>query len=170
MLTPQAATYGLGVLFEERAGDVWFYHRGGTQRYRAYLGASARGGYGVALMANGEDAASLLNEVLAAVSEVSGWPAAGRPVVRPVTLDLAPYVGTYCYRFEAFAHTLELYAEGSSLWATSPSLWHEEREWLPKSPTRFVAPDGDVRVVFDSVEPDGVRGLLWGNYRFNRCN
>lgn len=168
MLTPQAPAYGLGVRVEEQGDDVWFHHRGGTQGYRAYLGASAKGGYGVAVMANGEDAASLLNEVLGAVFEVGGWPAAQRPVVRPVTLDLAPYVGTYRYRFEVFSHTLSLYAECGSLWATSPSLWHGEREWLPESSTRFVMPDGGVRVIFDAIESDIAHGLLWGSYRFSR--
>lgn len=115
LFTPQAAAYGLGIRLSNRGDDVWWHHRGATQGYRAYLGATHGQGFGIALMANGEDAAALLDEVLGAGHKVFCWPGAERPMVRPVILDLAPYVGSYRYCLEAFEHGLSVYAQGGSL-------------------------------------------------------
>jgi CubicO group peptidase (beta-lactamase class C family) len=74
MLKPGLENHGLGFGTSERGGHSYFGHGGSNEGFRCRLVASRDGGFGTAIMTNGERGGDLFEELTRAIAEEYGWP------------------------------------------------------------------------------------------------
>jgi CubicO group peptidase (beta-lactamase class C family) len=74
MLEPGLEGHGLGFATVELGGHRYFEHSGGNKGFRCILIASRGGGFGAAIMTNGDRGHDLYNELLRSIAEEYGWP------------------------------------------------------------------------------------------------
>jgi CubicO group peptidase (beta-lactamase class C family) len=87
MLEPGLNGQGLGFATYERGGHRYFGHGGSNEGFRCTLIASRDGGFGAAIMTNGERGGELYDELLHSIAEEYGWPGFERKEREAVTLD-----------------------------------------------------------------------------------
>lgn len=74
MLTPVGVgRYGLGWVLDVQTHGVRFSHNGSNWGYRAWMLGHSQGGYGVVIMANGDNGMALLNQVADRLFNAYGW-------------------------------------------------------------------------------------------------
>lgn len=74
MITPVGiGAYAVGLAIE-RQGDGWYFsHSGSNWGYRAWMTGHLRKGYGMVIMANGENGMALMNQVAERVARAYDW-------------------------------------------------------------------------------------------------
>jgi len=80
MLAPQPGLslgrnrMGIGFMLGAENEPASFFHNGGNEGFRAFLGALPETGQGIAMMWNGEAPVPIRNEMMKAVAQQEGWP------------------------------------------------------------------------------------------------
>jgi CubicO group peptidase (beta-lactamase class C family) len=98
MLTPQVGNQGLGFEVFDTGGNLYFFQRGSTEGYECCMVAYPSRGQGVVIMANSDNGAYLIDEILRSISDAYKWPHFIPEIKAYYRLDpsvYAQYVGTY---------------------------------------------------------------------------
>jgi CubicO group peptidase (beta-lactamase class C family) len=98
MLEPVLNDYGLGFGLFERGGRRYFGHGGSNEGFRCRLVASLEGGFGAAVMTNGERGDALTAELLRAIGAEYSWAGFESQERKAIALDDAmkkDLAGTY---------------------------------------------------------------------------
>jgi CubicO group peptidase (beta-lactamase class C family) len=147
---------GLGFGTSELGGHRYFGHGGSNEGFRCRLVASREGGFGVAIMTNGERGGALYEELTRAVAEEYGWPGFEPRVREAVTLTDAQKLeiaGTYETEGlgESEIFVLEISLEEGELWM-SGIMFDRERVYAIGPDELFVRSGYDMSV---ERAPDG---------------
>jgi CubicO group peptidase (beta-lactamase class C family) len=74
MVSPTSAgNVGLGMFIEQKEGEIYFQHGGGNVGFKCQLIMHREGGYGAAIMTNGDRGSRLCQEILLAIANEYGW-------------------------------------------------------------------------------------------------
>jgi len=98
MLTPQLGNQGLGFEIYDTGENLYFSQRGSTEGYECSIVAYPARGQGVVIMANSDNGAYLIDEILRSVSDAYKWPHFIPEIKTYYRLDpsvYAQYDGTY---------------------------------------------------------------------------
>jgi len=98
MLTPQRGNQGLGFEVYDTGENLYFFQRGSTEGYECCMVAYPSRGQGVVIMANSDNGAYLIDEILRSVSDAYKWPHFISEIKTYYRLDpsvYAQYVGKY---------------------------------------------------------------------------
>jgi CubicO group peptidase (beta-lactamase class C family) len=98
MLTPQLGNQGLGFEVFDAGENLYFLQRGNTEGYECCVVAYPSRGQGAVIMANSDNGAYLIDEILRSISEVYKWPHFIPEIKTYYRLDpsvYAQYVGSY---------------------------------------------------------------------------
>jgi hypothetical protein len=98
MLTPQLGNQGLGFEIFDAGENLYFSQRGSTEGYECCMVAYPSRGQGVVIMANSDNGAYLIDEILRSISDAYKWPHFIPEIKTYYRLDpsvYAQYVGTY---------------------------------------------------------------------------
>jgi hypothetical protein len=98
MLTPQLGNQGLGFEVFDTGENLYFSQRGSTEGYECCMVAYPSRGQGVVIMANSDNGAYLIDEILRSISDAYKWPHFIPEIKTYFRLDpsvYAQYVGTY---------------------------------------------------------------------------
>ncbi len=98
MLTPQLENQGLGFEVFDSGENLYFSQRGSTEGYECCMVAYPSRGQGVVIMANSDNGAYLIDEILRSISDAYKWPHFIPEIKTYYRLDpsvYAQYVGTY---------------------------------------------------------------------------
>jgi CubicO group peptidase (beta-lactamase class C family) len=106
MLTRQAGDFGLGLILGGEGDSRYFWHAGDNVGFKCLLIGYPQAGKGAVVMTNGDEGIDIIIEIIRALGEDDGWPAAEDsgwlPLPRaprlPIVVDptLYPaYTGTY---------------------------------------------------------------------------
>jgi len=74
--------FAVGLTIEKRGEGWYFTHGGSNWGFRADILGHVRKGYGVAMMANGDNGGALINELEARVAAAYSWDSLDKPIVR----------------------------------------------------------------------------------------
>lgn len=72
--------YAVGLAIDQRGQGWYFSHNGSNGGYRAWLIGHMRKGYGLVVMANGDNGMALMNQIAGRVEKVYNWDAFEKPV------------------------------------------------------------------------------------------
>lgn len=93
MLTPASESSGLGFLVDQRGPGTFEQvnaeQPSGTGGFKALLVASTEGGYGLAVMTNGEGGGPLADEILRGAAQLAGWKEFAPPRMKRARLSTA---------------------------------------------------------------------------------
>lgn len=152
---------GLGPGVHGAGRHLHFDHAGWNHGFRSRLLMYPRLGQGIVVMANGDGADGLIEEIVRAAAHVYRWP--DFQPRRLAALDLGPelldaHVGEY--RMSAgFAVTIE--REGGRLRVSTPR--GTVHEFHPLGPDRFIDPEDGAELVFEPASDATAAGIgLWG--------
>ncbi|RFP14763.1 MULTISPECIES: serine hydrolase [unclassified Duganella] len=83
MLSPAGVgPYAVGLTLGQR-GDGWYFtHSGSNWGYRAWISGHVRKGYGVVIMANGDNGMALMNQIADRVATAYHWDTLEKPVAK----------------------------------------------------------------------------------------
>jgi CubicO group peptidase (beta-lactamase class C family) len=98
MLTPQLGNQGLGFEVFDAGENLYFSQRGSTEGYECCLVAYPSRGQGAVIMANSDNGAYLIDEILRSISDAYKWPHFIPEIKTYYRLDpsiYAQYVGKY---------------------------------------------------------------------------
>jgi CubicO group peptidase (beta-lactamase class C family) len=98
MLTPQMENQGLGFEIFDAGENLYFSQRGSTEGYECCIVAYPSLGQGVVIMANSDNGAYLIDEILRSISDAYKWPHFIPEIKTYYRLDPSVYsqfVGTY---------------------------------------------------------------------------
>jgi CubicO group peptidase (beta-lactamase class C family) len=74
MTTPvRVGQFGVGLKIEQRGQDWYFSHSGSNWGYRAWMTGHASKGYGMVIMANGDNGMALMNQVADRITNAYDW-------------------------------------------------------------------------------------------------
>ncbi|MBM3312652.1 MAG: beta-lactamase family protein, partial [Candidatus Aminicenantes bacterium] len=151
LLSAQVESFGFGFLSEGRGEDVLFKVRGKTRGYSAFMVLYPARSQGAVLMANSDNGAFLMEEVLCGLAEAYAWPhfhPEEKPVLRLAPETYESFTGRYevnptyilDVRWEDYYLVIQptgqaatnFYAEGQSLfYSTDPYVriqFHKDKE------------------------------------------
>jgi CubicO group peptidase (beta-lactamase class C family) len=74
MLTPQLGNQGLGFEVFDAGENLYFFQRGSTEGYECCMVAYPSRGQGAVIMANSDNGAYLIDEILRSISDTYKWP------------------------------------------------------------------------------------------------
>jgi CubicO group peptidase (beta-lactamase class C family) len=152
MLTRQSGEYGIGFGVEQRdGGDVVFSHGGANEGFRAFFFAARDGGYGAAVMTNGDDGSALGMEILRGIAREYGWPVFQPTVKQTVSVDPAVYAelaGSYRLEFRGQTHSIVVSEADGALRAELP-MWSRPRTLHPASAERYFFLDSGAELSFE---------------------
>lgn len=98
MLTPQLGNQGLGFEMYDTGENLYFFQRGSTEGYECCMVAYPSRGQGAVIMANSDNGAYLIDEILRSISDAYKWPHFIPEIKTYYRLDpsvYAQYVGKY---------------------------------------------------------------------------
>lgn len=72
--------FAIGLAIDQRGEGWYFTHSGANWGYRAWISGHVRRGYGVVIMANGDNGMAVLNQVADRVERAYGWDSLAKPV------------------------------------------------------------------------------------------
>jgi CubicO group peptidase (beta-lactamase class C family) len=135
MLTREMDDAGLGVFLHGKGEATWFGHDGDDHGFVATLKAYKDHGLGVAIMTNGYDGGSLIEELVNTIALEYDWPAYLPPVPAATPIDPAIY-DAYVGEYELLPGAVWLIArDGATLTVTPPG--QNPIPLYPQSDTTF---------------------------------
>jgi hypothetical protein len=145
MLEPGLEGHGLGFSTSELGGHRYFGHGGSNEGFRCRLIASREGGFGAAIMTNGERGVDINEALLRSIAEEYGWPGFEREEREATTLNDAQkqaIVGTYAMQGVG---ELEIFVENGELWM-SGIIFDRDRVYASGPDSLFVLSGYDITV------------------------
>jgi len=158
MLTRGLGEYGLGLYVEKMGDGISFAHSGGTDGFRSQLYGYTHTGQGVVVMANSDNGAALIDEILVSVAAEYGWPEF--QITEKVALPSDPVanaklVGNYIL----LEKPAQVIAEGDRLYLRSVLFGERPMQLFAQSSTRFFMTAQDMTVEFQQVGDDKAKGF-----------
>lgn len=157
MLTPQIVSdgrvgglnaLGIGPFLGGEGKAARFGHSGGNEGFRCHLLAYREGGYGAAVMTNGDAGSALVAALFDAIAREFDWPGYLPEPPTPVTVApemLESYVGVYTLRPD---FTLTVQRDGDALMVQPTG--QLPLRFTPESATTFAAAAVTTKLTFDS--------------------
>jgi CubicO group peptidase (beta-lactamase class C family) len=145
MLEPGLEGQGLGFVTHERGSHRYFGHGGSNEGFRCSLIASREGGFGAAIMTNGERGGEVYEALLDSIAEEYDWPGFEREEREATTLDDAQkqaIAGSYA--MEGVGE-VEIFIENGELWM-SGIIFDRERVYASGADSLFVLSGYDISV------------------------
>ncbi|MBN1222553.1 MAG: serine hydrolase [Candidatus Aminicenantes bacterium] len=146
MLTPQLSSEGLGFEVKEKGENLYFSQRGGNEGFQCCLVAYPSLGKGAVIMANSDNGAYLIDEILRSISDAYTWPHFIPTIKTYYRLDPSiydQYVGSYevnpDYRLEVSHEDYYLIIQPTDQAPT---------KFFVESPTRFFSVDPYTEIRF----------------------
>jgi len=153
MLTPVLDWSGLGVIVDQRGPgtfeQVTAEQPAGTGGFKALLVASTDGGYGLAVMTNGDGGATLADEILRGVAQLAGWKEFTPPRLKRARLS-AGQLQALAGRYRVGSDEV-LAVEAVSGGLRGRSLLGDAFELYPIGTDTFVRLDPPARYVLDAA-------------------
>lgn len=173
MITVQKAPYGLGVEVQGKGPALEFSHGGSNSGFRALAVMFPAVSKGAVIMANGDRADALIEELLTSIATEYGWPARAqveRNIVSLSTGQLNAVVGTYALPPgpSGAPVTYEVTREGNRVFAQIKGLAsYPKGEIYPASPSSFFTLGG-IDTTFDLDSSGRSTGLSFGSIHGSR--
>ncbi len=171
MLTAQKGRAGLGFFLEGEDRDFFFAHSGGNLGYRCFLCAFPEKGQGTAIMTNGDNGASLYQEILRSLAEEYKWKYFGpreRDVVKIDPEIIEAYSGTFRLsrksKITITPGEQSLYVDPVYVFPTGKMMC----EFFPESETVFFATQTKATISFLKDREGRVTGLMFKQYNRER--
>ena len=147
MLRPELGDYGLGLFISNVGEGVRFEHSGGTDGFRAQTFGYTQTGQGVVVMTNSDNGGGLIDEIVASVATVYGWPdlkPVERNAIAPDPTANAAVAGVY----QLLGTPARVSVEGDRLYFQSDLFGAARMELLAQSKSRFFMTASDMTVDF----------------------
>ncbi len=158
MLTRLQNDWGLGPSLRWGADSLIFEHGGKNAGFTNTLVSFANRGDAVIIMANGDGARELINEILRSVSYYYQWgisyPEIAEPVEMPGEVDLL--TGEYAYRIDDKDFVLKINTENGELYASKNEI---KTTLVHVGELQFISEDGD-RYIFSKEREPGIYSLI----------
>jgi CubicO group peptidase (beta-lactamase class C family) len=161
MLTIQKAPFGIGYVVNGSGRDLEFSHDGSDEGFISAFVMFPERGQGVAIMTNGDNGGSLINEIIPSVAAEYGWPDRRQtelPVVAFDAKQLAAISGRYRVPGPP-PMVATVSAENGKLFVTVDGML-SKTELLPQSDSTFIARPGEFPVVFNRDRAGRVAGMM----------
>jgi hypothetical protein len=157
MLTPGLGGWGIGIGVSGSGDSLRFEHGGDDWGFKATLTGWMSGGHAIIVMANGDDAPPILDNVMRAVAREYGWKGFEPKIVDAVALTDAErqeLVGSYGHGLVAIV------ARGERLEGLSPG--RSPVEIIPQGGDKFLVAVGGNGVLASAQRgPDGkITGII----------
>ncbi len=151
MLTHVAPPVGIG-FFVDRPKPGYFGHGGSNEGFRCLLLAHRQKGYGAVVMTNGENADSLIAELMRSIAREYGWEAFLPEVLKPLDIE-AGQLKAFEGRWRMGADSVvTLTARDRRLKATAAL--EPDFELIPIATNTFVRIDRPTRYSFSEDKPE----------------
>lgn len=147
MLRPELGDYGLGLFINKVGEGIRFGHSGGTDGFRAQVYGYTHTGQGVVVMTNSDNGGGLIDEIVASVAIVYGWPdlkPIEKAAIAPDPTANAAVVGVY----QLLGTPAHVSVEGDRLYFQSDLFGAARMELLAQSKSRFFMTASDMTVDF----------------------
>jgi CubicO group peptidase (beta-lactamase class C family) len=158
MLTPQIGNQGLGFEVFDTGENLYFFQRGSTEGYECCMVAYPSRGQGAVIMANSDNGAYLIDEILRSISDAYKWPHFIPEIKTYYRLDpsvYTQYVGTYEVRSD---YILNVTYEDFYL-VIQPTGQAPTRFFV-ESQSTFFSVDPYIQIQFLKDTAGSVKGLL----------
>ena len=141
--------FGLGVVLNQRDGNLYFEHSGGNEGFRCHMIGHGTKGYGAVIMTNSDNGSNLYAEILRGIARIYDWGGMQPDVKKVVEVDAAKLkklTGKYAVDSD---HLMEITEENGKLFGRVTS--GEKARLFPISDTQFIRKDqgGVYEFVFD---------------------
>lgn len=158
MLTPQLGNQGLGFEIFDSGVNLYFSQRGSTEGYECCMVAYPSRGQGIVIMANSDNGAFLIDEILRSVSEAYHWPHFIPEIKTYYRLDpsiYAQYVGKYELRPDYI-----LTVTHEDYYLVIQPTGQAPTKFFVESPSVFFSVDPYIQIQFLKDTEGSVTGLL----------
>ncbi len=147
MLRPELGDYGLGLFINKVGEGIRFGHSGGTDGFRAQVYGYTHTGQGVVVMTNSDNGGSLIDEIVASVATVYGWPDL-KPVEKAAIAADPAANAAVAGAYQLLGTPAHVTAEGDRLYFQSDLFGAARMELLAQSKSRFFMTASDMTVDF----------------------
>lgn len=169
MLAEHQGSWGLGPELHKRDSGLAFGHGGKNAGFTNYMLAYADSGNGFAIMANGDSASPVIEELRIAISEYYGWDlsASKSIVAKPLSKDLIKNIaGDYTMIAEPFEIAVMLKADKIDI---HDKVRDRHMTFISTGENQITNIESGSEVTFDLNDGGKVVGLTWaGEYKFKK--
>lgn len=158
VLTPQLGNQGLGFEVYDAGENLYFSQRGSTEGYECCMVAYPSRGQGAVIMANSDNGAYLIDEILRSVSDAYKWPHFIPEIKTYYRLDpsvYAQYIGKYEVRPDYI-----LTVKHEDYYLVIQPTGQAPTKFFVESQSTFFSVDPYIQIQFITDEMGRVTGLL----------
>jgi len=169
MLTEHKASWGLGPELHKRGSGLAFGHGGKNAGFTNYMLAYADSGDGFAIMANGDSASPVIEELRIAISEYYGWDLSTSKsiVAKPLSESLVTNIGGD-YTMVAEPFEIEVTLKGDKI-DIHDKVRDRHMTFIATGENHITNIESGSEVTFDLNDSGKVVGLTWaGEYKFKK--